>query len=97
MDMQFYVDDARIEFALQIVCHELNVEHSNILRDMEQVFKKHNDNASIQNTEVTKTATASTVVIGSSSRSPHNPKFDSKRDKAKNMISSFLANQTRQA
>ena len=62
-DVQFYVDDARIKFALQIVRHDLNAERSNILRDMEQAFMQHTDNVSIKTVDSTKTATSSKLPI----------------------------------
>ena len=49
----------RIEFALQIVRHDLNKKHSNVLRDMEKAVMQHTDNASTKAVDSTKNATSS--------------------------------------
>ena len=57
-DVQFYVDDVRIEFALQIIRHDLNEQCSNVLRDMKHAFTQHTDIASTKAVDSIKTVTS---------------------------------------
>ena len=48
--MFFYVVDAWLEFALQIMRHECNSHRGNVLRDMEEVYVEHTNKEPLPST-----------------------------------------------
>lgn len=94
-----YVHDIRLQLAIRLVGHPRNEVRDLVLKDVEDMFaikmdplNKEKKNANSKHVSNTLSAVCETFPsVRSPSKSPNDPRFATKRAKAKNMIPSTIS------